>query len=198
MDPAKIREALGLAADASDQDVTAKLAEAGLAPTPTGPSGGNEDPDLDAALEKLVRESEEEANRQPAGAELSAETQAAIDLANSRAEEAQATARNLAAQLAKSQFDSYKAELVGAGVPPADVDLAAPILSLPGSTVIDLSNSGGEKVDVTGIVRNLLEARKGTVDLSNERGTLSRAGESEDAETAASLELWEKQFPAKR
>jgi len=198
MDPAKIREALGLAADASDEDVTAKLAEAGFTPKPAPSSNDDSNTDDDAKLEAALRELLDD--KESAGAALSAEQQAAIDLANSRAEEAQATARTLATQLAQQSFASYKTELVGKGVPPVLVDLAAPVLSLPGTTVIDLSNDGGEKVDVTAILRSVLEHPSvRTVDLSNPRGYEGNDQESDDdKKIQATLEAWEKQYPAKR
>lgn len=52
MDPAKLREALGLTPDSSDTEVTAALASAGLAPssTPAAPAAGDPTPDPAPAL----------------------------------------------------------------------------------------------------------------------------------------------------
>lgn len=144
--------------------------------------------EITAALDAL----EVEANTEPA--ELSAEAQAAIDLAKAQAEQANSRASDLERALARQSWAAQRAELAAAGVPPADLDLATPLLEQPTPAVIDLAND--EKVDATEIVRRLLDARKGTVDLSREVGTSHTAPDDSDAQAA--LEAWERQYPAKR
>lgn len=83
-------------------------------------------------------------------------------------EEAQAE-RNESARL---RFELAARDYAAAGVPPHIIDLAEPILSLSDddAATIDLSTPTGEPVDVRGIVRDMLDAVKGTIDLSTEDG----------------------------
>jgi len=55
---------------------------------------------------------------------------------------------------------------MGEGVPAAALDLAAPVLNRADDMVIDLSFAQEEDVNVSAIVRGLLDSLKGTVDLS--------------------------------
>lgn len=73
---------------------------------------------------------------------------------------------------AKLRFELTARDLTAAGVPPHLIDLAEPILSLSDdeADTIDLSTPTGEHVDVRGIVRDMLDAVKGTIDLSRENG----------------------------
>jgi hypothetical protein len=120
----------------------------------------------------------------PVGASLTAEAQAAIDLANSRAEETSlelarvTTALNRAAY--EKERDHYSREY---GIPPRITDLARPVLEGEGH-VVDLAN--GSSVDAGAIVRKLLKEIGQTVkmlDLSGEMGSPLDGGR--DAERAA-------------
>lgn len=129
-----------------------------------------------------------------AGADMSTKVSEDIELANSRAEFAQSRANEALRRLADAQWKADEAEYLGAGVPPHLLDLAKPILNRPDDMVIDLSNSDEDDVNASEIVRGLLEACKGMIDLSNEAGHsgtfTSGDGEDPDAEM---LTLWESQ-----
>lgn len=74
------------------------------------------------------------------------------------------------------------------GVPPHLIDLAEPILSLSDDDAhsLDLSSPAtGETVDVRGIVRDMLDAVAGTINLSAEDGYSHDEGHSEQAEDRA-------------
>jgi hypothetical protein len=137
--------------------------------------------DLDEDLDE-----DETTERQPEMA-LSNEAQREIDLARSTANEA---LRRLAAEKWNSDREKY----LLAGVPPHLLDLAIPVLNRADEMVIDLSNSDEDDVNVSAIVRGLLDAAKGTVDLSTESGHSGTfvigSGEDPDAEL---LDLWDKQ-----
>jgi len=90
----------------------------------------------------------------------------------------------LEAQLALSAFEREAAAWIDAGVPPAMVELAKPILSTTGDNVIELSN--GTKTDVRDTIRQLLDGYKGYVELATERGhSFSCDGDQTDAILAA-------------
>lgn len=140
-----------------------------------------DDPDDEDIIEATASE-----GREPEMA-LSNEVQAQIDLANDRAGEA---LRRLAEVSWQKERDAY----LGAGVPAYLLDLAKPVLNQPDEFVVDLSNSGEDDINMSAIVRGLLDAAKGTVDLSTEMGhggTFSiGSGEDPDADMLA---LWNAQ-----
>jgi hypothetical protein len=108
-----------------------------------------------------------------------------IELANSRAAFAESQAREALARLAKAQWATERTAYMDAGVPPHMLDLAAPLLEQSQDFVIDLSNDEAEDLNVSVIVRGLLDAAKGTIDMSNEAGhsgTFSGEGADPDAE----------------
>jgi len=92
----------------------------------------------------------------------------------------------LEVELATNAFEREAAALIDAGVPPALVELARPILSTPGENVIELSN--GTKTDVRDTFRKMLEECKGYVDLAVERGHTFAGGEDQ---TDAIVAAWE-------
>lgn len=108
-----------------------------------------------------------------AGVELSADADDTLDLAAGLAgidgDERQSDRRELAA----ARFQLAAQEYARKGVPPHLIDLAAPILSLTdeqGDGLDLASPATGEPIDVRGIVRDMLEAVAGTIDLSAEAG----------------------------
>jgi hypothetical protein len=121
---------------------------------------------------------------------LSNEVTEQIDLAN-------ASAREALRQLAETRWETERENYLNAGVPPAALDLAAPVLNRPDEFVVDLSVTDGvdAEVGVGKIVRGLLDSLKGTVDLSVENGHSGtfKAGDGEDPD-AEGLALWDKQF----
>lgn len=115
----------------------------------------------------------------PIGASLSVEAQQAIDLANATAENTRNELTVLQGKLAAERFKTERAQLVNAGVPPASVELARPLLERPEHTTVDLAND--QSLDVTAIVRNLLLAQRGTVDLSHSVGGVGMPIEDDSA-----------------
>jgi hypothetical protein len=91
MDPAKIREALGLGPDAPDSEVTAAFAAAGLAPAPTPET---DEPEVEAETPKAKA-------KKPAASAMVGTT--AID--NEAWEASQARIKSLEARLAKQDRD---------------------------------------------------------------------------------------------
>lgn len=120
---------------------------------------------------------------------LSNEAQSQIDLANSRANEALRRA-------AESEWKATREAYLSQGVPPHLLDLAMPVLNRADEFIVDLSNTdgAGAEVNVAAIVKGLLDAAKGTVDLSLEagHGGTFQAGDGEDPDKAL-LDLWAEQ-----
>lgn len=149
------------------------------------------DQEVKDAVEELLKDTDtSDTDREPAAAALSQEAQAAIDLANTNAATATKKADEALTALRAERFKSRKQELVRAGVPPADVDLARPLLEAEDDAPIDLSN--GEKTSAREIVEKLLDGRKGTVDLSAASGSAEAEADPERAEAAKVAEEWEK------
>lgn len=164
-------------------------------------------PDFDGTLGDVTTESNDDADEKAraaaeaaakselvgAGAELSADAKRDIELANTTASAAQQRANDALKRMAEAEWRETKASYLSAGVPPHLLDLAAPVLNRPDEMVIDLSHTDDEDVNVTAIVRGLLDAAKGTVDLANEAGhTGSFNGEGADPD-AELLAAWDKQ-----
>ena len=115
-----------------------------------------------------------------------------IELANGRAAFATQQATEALRRLAAAEWKSTEAEYLNAGVPPHLLDLAKPVLARSDDMVIDLSNSEEEDVNVSAVVRGLLDASKGMIDLSAEAGHVGSYTDGEDPDAEA-LALWDKQ-----
>lgn len=140
--------------------------------------------EVEADLDDEDFEYEEE----PVTASLSNEAQSQIDLANSRANRA-------LQELAQAKWDRTRDAYMSAGVPVDLLDLAEPIFNRPNDFIVDLSNEGtAGEVNVGEIVARLLDAAKGTVDLSNEQGHggTFKTGDGEDPDKQL-LDMWEQQ-----
>lgn len=127
-----------------------------------------------------------------AGADMSKTgTQGDIELANQRADAATARAEEALKRVAEAEWATERTAYLGKGVPPHALDLAAPVLSRADDMVIDLSVTNDADVNVSEVVRGLLDALEGTVDLSNEEGHNGhfRAGDGEDPD-AELLAAW--------
>lgn len=144
----------------SDEDVDAFLTEFApeLADVFSDEEGGSDEGEP---------ENEHEKELEPA---LSNKASSDIELANQRAERASRQAAEALTRLAQAEWDRARSELLSAGVPPFALDLAAPVLNRADDMVIDLSVTDEDDVNVSEVVRGLLDALKGTVDLSNEKG----------------------------
>jgi hypothetical protein len=177
-----------LAAATAEPEADAELTDAELEELlASPPDEGNENGDgSDDDGEGEAEASEEEAaqEREPVGASLTAEAQAAIDLANSRADENALELAGMRAALNKATFekerDFFSREY---GIPPRITDLARPVLEGEGH-VVELAN--GSSIDAGAIVRKMLKEVGQTVrmlDLSGELGTpLDFSAEAEKAE----------------
>jgi hypothetical protein len=111
-----------------------------------------------------------------------------IDMLASRDDENTARIQKLELELAMSRYVNEARELIDAGVPPALVTLAKPVLSLPSAPVIELSN--GSTFDVGEVVRNILNEAKGFIELANERGNSFSQGDTEQERATAVLDAW--------
>ncbi len=128
-----------------------------------------------------------------AGVSLSNEVETAapadtktVDLANQVAA--------LQKTVADEKFAKERAAWVRDGVPPAMVDLARDVLTAPQGSVIDLSNGVDEKkVDAGEVIRKLLNASAGYIELAKDRGhTLSLSNEDNDetAQRDTTISAW--------
>jgi hypothetical protein len=142
-----------------------------------------------AAVAEVLKEVE---MSNEAGDGQESEENKTLDLVRAQNEAHLSRIEQLELTLAKERFDREATSLVRDGVPPAIVELARPLLSLPQAPVIDLSNDGSKTVDVGDVVRKMLDQCKGYVELSAERGSFGGAESPED-EASALLSAWDKQ-----
>lgn len=115
-----------------------------------------------------------------------------VDLATTNAALSGEVAQ-MRAELSAARWQTEREQLLHQGVPPAMLDLAAPVLEADhAGTVIDLSN-GSDTIDAADVVRGLLREAAGIVDLSTEVGHgQSVSGDTSD--TAAAHQVWESQY----
>lgn len=95
---------------------------------------------------------------------------------------------------AANEWKRERRGFVRDGVPPYMLDLAEPILSKRETVMVDLSED--ESVDASGIVRDMLEAARGYIEIKPEIGH-SVDLSNEDAETnpaTALSEAWDKEY----
>lgn len=130
-----------------------------------------------------------------AGADMSNKDTSDVDLANQRAEAATARANEALKRVAEAEWREERSGYLSEGVPPHALDLAAPVLNRADDMVIDLSFADEADVNVSEVVRGLLDSLKGTVDLSVEEGHSGtfRAGDGEDPDKAL-LDRWNSEF----
>jgi hypothetical protein len=148
----------------------------------------------DAQLEELVASIEAEVpapaaevvpekEKETVGASLNAEAQAAIDLANARADETAMALKRVTTKLATAAYEAERDVFARTyGIPPRITDLARGLLEGEGR-VVELAN--GKTADAGSIVREVLKEFGRTVkvlDLSGELGSaVDGAGEAEAA-----------------
>jgi hypothetical protein len=123
--------------------------------------------------------------RELVGADMSKKAKDDIELANQAVASANARANEALKRVAEAEWREERNTLLGEGVPPHALDLAAPVLNRADDMVIDLSNEDGEDVNASQIVRDLLDSMKGMVDLSTEEGHSGTGNGDEDAELLA-------------
>lgn len=126
---------------------------------------------------------------------LSNKSDADIELANQAVAQANARANEAMRRVAEAEWREERNSLLEAGVPPHALDLATPVLCRADDMVIDLSNTGESDVNVSAVVRDLLDAMKGMVDLSVEAGHSGSftAGDGDDPDKPM-LDAWATQF----
>lgn len=132
-----------------------------------------------------------ESEREKVGADMSNKGHEDIELANQRADAATRRANEALKRVAEAEWREERNGFIAAGVPPHALDLAAPVLNRADDMVIDLSNTDEADVNVSEVVRGLLTALKGSIDLSNEEGHsgVFRSGDGDDPDKAM-LDLW--------
>ncbi len=149
--------------------------------------GGEEanlsDDDAQRILDGLLSDSKTE----PQTVELSEEQRKVIDLAEQKAKDAERRVGEVEQRLATERWERQRDELVKAGVPPAVVNLAEPVLKR-NAAVIDLSDN--EKLDAQEVVRKVLDEFKGTIDFAEVGGSSPTSDESQEAREKA--EAWAK------
>jgi hypothetical protein len=197
---------LGRLLDLDEDKFTALLAAAET--TPEGTEGATEDELSDEELQALIDslpaedgpEDEDEGGEDgepaaedkvpaTAGAAFSSEQQAAIDLANARAEQTELELARVTSALDDAAFEKERGHLSREfGIPPRITDLARPLLRGNGH-VVELAN--GSSVDAGAIMRKVFAEVGKTVkmlDLSGELGTpLDFSAEAEKAAEDAAV-----------
>lgn len=114
--------------------------------------------------------------------QLSEEATKRIELAESAAREAFRLAEKAQMDAARKTWEARERELALAGVPPVMLTEAAKVLALHKPVTIELTDASGTKneVNATEVIESLLEAAKGTIKLSEEKGhSVTDAGSSQ-------------------
>lgn len=191
---ARLAKLLALPDDQFDALITAKAEDEGSgdeADVTDETDGDITDEELqrmlaEADVESTTADGETETERElePAGASLSNEAQTAIEMANSRAEEAMAEARRTRIQLDRATYERERDHYQRIyGIPARLTDLARPLLEGSGRTV-DLAN--GKSADAGAIVRDLIKEFGQTmqqlgmdVELGNSEGADNEAARTE-------------------
>ena len=114
-----------------------------------------------------------------------------IELVRAESYESQLRITQLESELALSRFEKEQDGWLNAGVPPKMIELAKPVLSMPHPPIIDLARGEGDDryVDLSKVVRDILEEAKGTIDLGREDGD----AEGDTDNDAKLLEAWANQ-----
>lgn len=100
----------------------------------------------------------------------------------------------LSLSVAQKDWQRERRDLVRAGVPPHILDLAEPILSSPEDFTIDLSDD--DSVDASDVVRKMVDATKGFIQIRPEIGHTVDLSDTDDTSPAdALLKAWGKEFP---
>jgi hypothetical protein len=121
------------------------------------------------------------------GGNLGAEAGAVANLSNEFAQ--------WRSERATSEWKTRRKELAGAGVPPFLLDLAEPVVSSPEVMTIDLSESGGGKIDPKDVINKMLDGMTGMIDLTPEMGHSVESGTIGKADPdAAYLSAWTEMY----
>lgn len=145
-------------AEMDDATLEAFLAQYASGDPETGEDEGDSD------------ESEDDEDDDEPEATLSGNANQDIQLANERAASAERRSREALNRAAMIEWSATRRGLLAEGVPPHVLDLAEPVLARANETVIDLSSFDEDDINVSAVVRELVEGYKGTVDLSGPNG----------------------------
>lgn len=117
-----------------------------------------------------------------APAELSDEQKKAITLAETQSKTALELAEKMQKDAAKATWTAKKSLFVRDGVPPAILDMAEPVMASHKAVTLDFSDGAGVSttVDARDIVNKILDELKGTVDLSDTKGSQFHVIDPED------------------
>lgn len=96
--------------------------------------------------------------------------------------------------LAERNWKAERRAYAKDGVPPALLDLAAPLLSLPDEAVIDLSNTD-KPVNASAIVRGFLDEVRGLIDFKPEMGDDIDLSEESTSTADKVLAQWAEEYP---
>lgn len=116
------------------------------------------------------------------------DTDDTLDLASGMVADADDETQVHRRSAATARYELARERYGKAGVPPYLLDLARPILEVDehDTTSLDLASPAtGDPIDVRGIVVGLLDAFRGTVDLSTEAGHAHHDADGEHTETVA-------------
>lgn len=112
---------------------------------------------------------------------LSAQAKKDIQLATARAEAAEIRLAKIEQKAADAEWETFKSAMLDAGAPPVVLNLAEPVLHRATDMVLDLANSD-EDINLSEIVRALVEHTAGVLDLSEEQGHSGTAESDPDAD----------------
>jgi hypothetical protein len=179
-----LSEEVGVTVDMTSREVKMPEPEKPTPPTPTPESESAPQNDTRSA-EVALAQAEAEAQL----VQLSQRQAGEIEMLASNDVQNRTRIEQLEIELAQERFRRDQRAFVDAGVPPVLVELARPLLELPATPVIELSNS--DTIDVGQIVRDILEETKGLIKLSTEKGhSFGGKVESDKEQADALLEVW--------
>ena len=154
-------------------------------------SADAENEDVQRLFESLVFEDAGPATELSGGSDDSSEQ---LDLVRQQADAQRDELRGVQQELAEERFERYATELVDAGVPPAMLELARPVLAMPDAIVLDFTREGEDQhLDVKQVVRDMLAQTKGFVELAAERGHTFDLSEGDRDEAIATA--WAQESP---
>jgi hypothetical protein len=140
----------------------------------------------DAAARELLQQMLQDDDGDATTVQLSAEDRQTVELAEQRATAAERRVTELEARIDNEHFERQRRELLEAGVPPAMVDLAEPLLRGASGT-IELSN--GTRVNAGNVVEKMLAECRGMIDLTTVSAGSGAEG-SEEAEARQMAQAW--------
>jgi hypothetical protein len=185
-----LADEVGATVDVTNEEV--KVPEPAVvtdAPPPNPVPGAPTQEEIDA-LEQDAEDDDKELQTAAASlANVQVDYPPAVDLST------QHRIESLEIELARQKFITEMRVWIDRGVPPHIVSLAKPILELPQAPVIDLSNHGGETIDVANTLRSMLHEMEGFIQLATIRGSAEGFDRetTEDQRVESMLEAWSKQ-----